>query len=43
MKEDTKVAEMVLIAEPDFAIIIDTAGNSKKCTERTDGETLMLQ
>ena len=43
MKEDTKAAEAALIAEPDFVIIIDTAGNRKKCTERTDGGTLMLQ
>ena len=43
VREDTKAVEAALIAEPDFAITIDTAGGSVKFTERTDGGTVMLQ
>ncbi len=43
VREDTKAVEAALIAEPDFAITIDTAGNSVKFTDRTDGGTVMLQ
>ena len=43
VREDTKTAEAALLAEPDFAIIVDTAGKSTKFTERTDGGTFMLQ
>lgn len=41
--EDTKAVEAALIAEPDFAITVDTAGGSVKFTERKDGGTVMLQ
>lgn len=43
VREDAKNAEAALLAEPDFAIIIDTAGSSTRFTERTDGGTVMLQ
>ena len=43
VREDTKTAEAALLAEPDFAIIVDAAGKSTKFTERTDGGTFMLQ
>ena len=43
VREDAKSAEAALLAEPDFAITVDTAGNSVKLTERVDGGTLMLQ
>ena len=43
MREDVKSAEAALVAEPDFAITIDTAGNSVKFTERKDGGTVMLE
>ena len=42
VREDTKTAEAALLAEPDFAIIVDTAEKSTKFTERTDGGTFML-
>ena len=43
VREDVKRAEAALVAEPDFAITIDTAGNSVKFTERKDGGTVMLE
>ena len=43
VREDTKTAEAALLAEPDFAIIVDAAGKNTKFTERTDGGTFMLQ
>ena len=43
VREDVKSAEAALVAEPDFAITIDTAGNSVKFTERKDGGTVMLE
>ncbi len=43
VRGDVKSAEAALLAEPDFAITIDTAGGSMKFTERTDGGTVLLQ
>ena len=43
VREDAKAAEAALIAEPDFAITVDTSGKSTRFTERTDGGTVMLQ
>lgn len=43
VREDAKNAEAALLAEPDFAVMVDTAGKSTKFTERTDGGMSMLQ
>ena len=41
--EDAKNAETALLAEPDFAIVLDTVGGSARFTERRDGGIVMMQ